>query len=209
MPTSAAHLGEWALELLAEGALPAPERELAAAHLERCERCAAELEAYRSLFTALGDLPRFAPAQSFNEAVMARVRIGPPASALALQLERWMPSTRRGWLALLTALGIPSISLVGMVVWLLTHPLVSARGLGEWLVLETGALISAGLDAAVGWGRAAGASMWARTLLGTVQGVPLDTLLPAIAAAGFLIPLSGWALYRLARTPTGNATYAN
>lgn len=209
MPTSATHLSEWILEQLAEGELPVPEHQSAMRHLDGCARCSAELEAYRSLFTALSELPRFAPAEGFDDLVMARVRVAPPASSLALRIEQWLPSTRRGWLVLLAALGVPSLSLVGVLFWFLTHPLVSPRMLGEWFVLEASSMAAAGWTMVAGWGRASGVASWVSAVYGALERIPMDAWMVVIALLALAIPLSAWAVVRLARTPTENVTYAN
>ncbi|MEX0912726.1 MAG: hypothetical protein WD031_04785, partial [Gemmatimonadota bacterium] len=137
MPASSAHLKSELLEQLAEDSLPRGELAEARSHLEACRRCSAEFEAFQSLFAALGELPRYAPASGFEDAVMARVQIAPQESHVLAWLKRLMPSSRRGWAMVSVAAAAPAIPIIAMIAWLLSQPLLSPLTLWQWGVLRT------------------------------------------------------------------------
>lgn len=202
------HLDDWTLEALAEGMVGDMERRTALAHLEACARCTAELEGYRALFAAIGDLPRLAPSPQFGDAVMARVRIPQPSPLLAW-LQRWAPATRRGWVLLVAALVAPVLPVIAAVGWVLSRPAVSVGSL--WQQAAGGATSTAGaaLDRIFQWGIDSGAFSRVQSVIDAVQGVPLETLAAVLMIFAVAIPLSAWSLFRLLRTPMGSATYAN
>jgi hypothetical protein len=208
VPYSSEHPADWTLELLAEGALAPEEQTRVTAHVEHCERCAAEVDIYRTLFSAMAALPRFAPSLNFADTVMARVTITPP-TVVPEWLTAWLPSTRRGWALLLGLSLAPALPLIALVAWILWNPQVTAGGL-----VETGSewLRDAGwsfLVSSAGWVVESRALAWAQLLVAELLQTPLEVL-----AAGFLvfaigIPLSVWTLYRTLRTPPGGTTYAH
>jgi hypothetical protein len=204
-----AHLTSERLEQLAEGSLPPVEVAASRPHLDVCARCTAEIEAYRTLFAALQQLPRFAPTASFADGVMARVRIAPAASALQIWLEKLMPSTRRGWILIGTLVTAPATPFIALVAWLLVQPLVTPTLLWQWLQMRaTGAA-----QASMGW------------LLDQTIGSPIPGLVESTVAASqsippgafvllgglmaLAIPISAWGLFRLARVSSSRVTYAN
>ncbi len=48
------------------------------AHVRRCARCQAEVEAAREVFALLGEMPHFAPAPGFADRVMTQVQVFEP-----------------------------------------------------------------------------------------------------------------------------------
>lgn len=199
------HLTETLLELAAEGDLPPAGRAAAEAHLAGCEHCRREVERRRALEAALAALPRFEPSAAFAEGVMARVRLAPAGSAAAVR--RWLPRTRRGWAGAAALLLAPGLPLVLLVAWLFARPGVS-------LAVLAGQLLDGLGDA--GWSIALHAAD-ALIRLGALRG--LELALDAVAAAGgitpvalaaaALVPLTLWAMLRLARLPAGNSPYAH
>jgi hypothetical protein len=203
-----AHLTEWTFEEILEGTLARAEMAEAQRHLEVCERCAAELAAHRELFEALSGLPRFAPSPAFGDAVMARVRVAPKA-VQAYWVERWIPTTRRGWGLLAAALVAPALPVVALVAWVLSQPLVTTVSLWQWTTLQTQAGAQTLFTYLVEWGMGSGMLDWAQAVYGLALGVPLGTLGAVLAVLAVAIPLSAWSLVRLARTPMETVDYAN
>lgn len=203
------HLTDWTLEQIAEGVLPAGELDGATDHLAGCDRCAAELEAHRSLFTALSSLPRFEPSAAFNDAVIARVRVAPAPAPVWVWLRELLPHTRRGWVLLAIVGMLPVLPFLVAAAWLLTHPLVTPDTLTGLVALE----LSAALGAVGGWlerlaadtGIAGAAGPGVRAL----SDAPADALLALAALLTLAVPVSLWALVRLARTPRRTINYAN
>jgi hypothetical protein len=206
---SNAHLSEWTLEQLAEGMLSEHEHQSAMAHVEGCTRCAAEMDAYRTLFTALAGLPRFAPSPDFSDAVIARVRLGPQPSPALERLRRWLPVTRRGWTILAGAMIVPALPVLGLVIWLLSQPMISAAALLEWGSRWGTDVTSAATTTILRWETQLGLTQLASALYAAVAGLPMAVVLAAGAALAVAIPLSVWSLVRLVRTPLGDVHYAN
>jgi anti-sigma factor RsiW len=204
-----AHLSDWTLDLLAEDALSHAERTAAEAHLRACNRCSAELEAARAVITALSSLPRFEPAASFADAVMARVVPLPQQVAAQSRVRRWLPKTRRGW-AMMGVLSVaPLASMMALLAWLLSHPMVSAGallGMGERWVRDTAwSLLARGAEALVN----SGAWQWVADSAGRVAGLSAQQLSAAAIVLAILVPASGWVVARLLRTPVGGMTHAH
>lgn len=209
MPKRGMHLPGWTLEQMAEELLPPDEHGAAMQHVESCVQCAAELEGYRALFVALSDLPRFAPSPGFSDAVIARTRIAPEPGPVIGWLRGFMPRTRRGWALVTAAVVAPALPVLAAAIWLLTHPLLSATTLLEWVALQgRSAAQAAGL---VLWRRASGVGIEgaARGMYQAVEGVPVVALTALVALLAIAIPLSVWALIRLVRAPMRNVQYAN
>lgn len=209
MTDSLAHLSEGTMEQLVEGNLPDAELREATAHLQGCARCAAELDAYRALDAMLADLPRFAPSAEFGDRVMARVRVAPQPSPVWGWLQRWAPSTRRGWVLLGTALAAPAAPLVALVVWLLSEPLISAAGLGQWMVGLLGGGVRGAVAQGVEWSMQSGVLGMAQMLYQQARDVPLEVVAGLLIVLAFAIPLSAWSLFRLVRPPMGKIEYAS
>lgn len=209
VPEATAHLSASRLEQLAEGSLGEAEANAARVHLSSCQRCSAELEAFGSLFAMLGELPRFAPSPAFAGAVMARVRIAPAESWYAALLRRLIPTTRRGWLLLGTALTAPATPFIALAVWLLFQPLVTPTTLLQWGQLR----IQSGAEASIAWlGEWFMTSLVGEGLIAlytSVLSVSTNALSGVIAFLAVAIPLSAWALVRLTRSPSGKVSYAN
>ncbi|HUE96602.1 MAG TPA: hypothetical protein VMN39_08075 [Longimicrobiaceae bacterium] len=209
MPGESRHLTALTLEQLAEENRPAAEMESARAHLEACGRCTAELETYQLLFARLGELPRYAPSLAFADSVMARVQLAPREHPAMAWLRRLVPTTRRGWVLVGSAVLAPALPILGLVLLLLTQPLVSPAMLWQWALLRTQSMSQAGfawlLDRAINSG-----------LYGSLESgftaalsLPMTVLGSAAALVAIAIPLSGWGLLRLTRTPMGSVNHAN
>ena len=204
-----AHLSDWTLDLMAEDALSHAERTAAEAHLRACVRCAAELEAARSVIATLSALPRFAPSGGFAEAVMARVVPIPQQVAAQSRVRRWLPKTRRGWAMMGTVAMAPIASMTALLLWLLSHPMVSAGallGMGErWTRDAAASLLAGAADLLV----KSGAWQWTADGLGRLAALTAQQLSVAAIVLAVLIPASGWVVARLLRTPLGGMTHAH
>ena len=209
VPDRGMHLTDWTVEQMADGALAADERAAATEHLESCARCAAELDAYRALFAALSELPRFAPSAAFSEAVMARTRVMPEPGPFATWLREFMPRTRRGWALLSAAVVAPSLPVLAAAFWLVTHPLLSPSALVEWVVMEGRGAAQAVVTTFLGWTANLGVVGIGRGAYQLAQSLPSGAVPAVIVFLGIAMPVSAWALVRLVRTPNTNGDYAN
>jgi hypothetical protein len=203
-----AHLTALSLEQLAEGSLPSAEAIDATAHVDRCGRCAAELESYRNLFAALADLPRFAPSPAFASGVMARVRIAPQEAAVAAWLQRLIPRSKRGWILLATLITAPAAPIFALMGWLMLQPVLSPGMFFEWSLLRGETVAQASFSWLVERAVSSQVVQWMGIGVDTVQTMPQTTLSGLIAFLAIGIPLSAWGLVRLTRTPAARVTYA-
>ena len=107
------------LNAFVEAGLGTPEQARVEAHLAGCPRCRDEVAELRSVFTALSEVPRFAPSLGFADRVMADVRVRQPAvagaAAWAGRLERLVPQSTRGWAAAAAILWIVSDVYLGAI----------------------------------------------------------------------------------------------
>ena len=202
-----AHLPPWTLEELAEDMLSPQESALALEHVRACAQCAADLGASRAMIAALSGLPRFDPSPAFADAVMARVPVT-AAVPLRARLRRWLPQTRGGWTGLAASFPVLAAPLVALLAWLFSHPGVTPGSLwgvgrrwaveGAWdaLVRSTEWVVQ---SRAFEWGVTTGSE-----LVGGTQGLSVLAVMFLVA-----VPLSGWALVRLLRTPVGGMTHAH
>jgi hypothetical protein len=200
-----AHLLPWTLEELAEDTLSPREKNLALEHVRRCAQCSTDLDASRALIQALSRLPHFNPSPAFAENVMARVTL-PATAAQAVARRRWLPRTRRGWTMAVVGALAPLLPLLALLTWLAGRGMspgalfgMGGRWIGEagWslLVRATGAVVKSGIFQ---WVVTTGAD-----LVGGTRGLSVAGVLFATA-----IPLSGWLLVRLLRTPVRGMTHA-
>jgi len=202
------HLDAITLERLAEESLSSVEATAARRHVDACPRCASELGAYESLFAALRQLPRYAPSAGFADAVMARVVIAPRESTVRAWVRKLAPNTRRGWALIGVAVAAPATPLLALLLWLMTQPLLSPTTFAQWLLMRL-PTVDVVWATVVGYVIGAGAMEWVELAYTSFQAVPLVALLGVAGVLAIGIPLSGWGLLRLTRTPVGSITYAN
>lgn len=197
------HLQPWTIEELAEDTLSPRETDQAMEHVRRCARCAGDLDASRALVHALSSLPRFEPSPAFADAVMARVSVPVP---VAVARRRWLPRTRRGWTMAFAGAFAPLLPLLGVLTWL------AGRGMSPGALLGVGGrwVADAGWSMVVRVTEAlvqSGVFQWVVTtgadLVGGTRGLSVAGTLFAMA-----IPLSGWMLIRLLRTPAEGMSHA-
>jgi hypothetical protein len=201
-----AHLPPWTLEELAEDTLSHAERGLAMEHVRHCAECAAEVDAHRALISALSELPTWDPSPGFANAVMARVAL-PAIAPEAVLRRRWLPKTVKGWMMGGAGIVAPLLPLFAVLGWLTGRGLTPGALFGvakHWmsdvlwgmLVRLAGSIVASGV-----W-------EWLVTtgndLVGGTRGLSAAAVVFAIA-----IPLSGWMLVRLLKTPVGGMTHAH
>ncbi len=88
------HVSAEKIQAFLEGELPRREIARTEEHLDGCARCAGEVEAWRLVFSELGDLPVLRPHDGFGDRVMAGVRIPeslPLAARVRQRVAGWMP----------------------------------------------------------------------------------------------------------------------
>jgi anti-sigma factor RsiW len=206
---SGIHLSDLTLEQFAEGQLPQAEHREASLHLESCTRCASVVDGYHALFSALSDLPRFAPSPGFSDAVIARTRLTPEPGPVVLWLRQFMPKTRRGWALLGAVIVAPALPMLAALVWLLTHPLLTPASLWHWVTMQgSNAGASTGV-VALRWATDSGVAGLMRGAYDAARALPLEAVTVLATLLAIAIPLSVWAIVRLVRTPMKDVTYAN
>lgn len=208
MPHLTEHLPEPVLEAVAEGTLPLSEQVAAAAHIEQCARCAAEVDAFRSLFEALGALPRFAPLPGFDDAVMARVRLASAPHPALAWLRRWMPSSPRGWGILVAASVLPALPVLALLVWLVSLPAGTPLVVVAWATIWLREVAWTALARGGALVLEAGVLEHGERLRTLASTVPTDLLGGMLLVLAVGIPLSAWSLVHLFRTPTGDVAHA-
>ena len=204
-----AHLSDWTLDLLAEDALSHAARTQAESHVRECARCAGELAAARAVITALSSLPRFEPSPSFSDAVMARVVPLPQQAVAQARVRRWLPRTSRGWMMMGVLSVAPMASLLALLVWMLSHPMVSAGamwGMAQHWARETAwSALARAAEALV----RSGAWEWVADGMARLAAVSSTQAGAAGIAMLIAIPASAWLMARLLRTPMGGNTHAH
>jgi hypothetical protein len=212
------------LEAFVEGTLGRADLGAVESHVSGCARCRAEVEEWRSLFTALAGLPQFDPSPGFAARVMAGVRVGRQAGWQTAWQSAWRqqaarataliaqaaPKSTFGWGLLAAMLALPVVVGGGLIAWLLSRSYVTPQALWGWTT-ET---VASGLQA---FGATVIATIMQTDVAAWLVQRGADFLATAgmtgvgalFAAAGAATMLSIWVLYRnLIRTPTRESHYA-
>jgi len=189
------HLSPALLQDLLEGALaPQRQREIEA-HLAACSPCRRELGQWTVLFEALGGLPEHRPSDGFGEVVLAKWTRAGDVRAAPLRLPSPKAALLWGFLAL------PTLGVLGLVLGVAMHPLLSLSGLlafAQWKAIRL-------LEIAGGWlaeilvGALSAERLW--ELGSPLWGRP-TLLLGASLAAWALACGAAWILYRQLRFPS-------
>ncbi len=198
------------LEAYAAGEHAASDAAIVESHLLACARCRAEVEEWRTLFSALADLPELEPAAGFADRVMASVRIQQPLGARALALaDRVVPKTRRAWTLVAAMLGLPTLGLSAILAWVLTRPWITVQGLfsfGTRQVMAAFAVLPARAFDLVSH---SAAGVWIADALNALSVRGAGPIGAAAALFATLTIASAWVLYRnLFRTPRRDEHYA-
>jgi anti-sigma factor RsiW len=179
------------LQAFVEESLDDAGRVAVQAHVASCTHCQAELQEWRSLFTALAGLPQHAPSAGFAERVMAGVVAPEPWPVRVLELlRRLVPDTTAGWAAATAFMALPVLAGTGLLVWLLSQPGVTAQGL--WLIVANGITSAAGT--AGGW-------LWSQWLQSPLAAYAVDAF---SAISGKSSGMIGLALVVLATLTAGS-----
>ena len=80
------HLTAEAIQAFLDDALSLGERARVQEHATSCGRCQAEMEAWRLLYSELGELPELSPAPNFGERVLAGLDTSVPAASTRKRL---------------------------------------------------------------------------------------------------------------------------
>lgn len=196
--TPEGHLTDVALELRAAGEAEAPELRLSDSHLAACPACRAGAADWSRLIRALQSLPPLDPCASFDDQVMARVRVAVQAKPAAA----WLPKLARKLRPVaLGAAAVWSAAVIGGGLWL-----------GGRIELPAAAFVAGGLTFIK-------QLLWAGVLrLGAflhlsglidlwadvVEAVPGPGVLSAVAVMTAVSGLAIWTLHKVVRyEPSG------
>lgn len=200
------------LERFAAGEVEPGDAEALESHLLGCAHCRAEVEEWRAVFSAITDLPEFAPTAGFATRVMARVRVRRPlALRVAAVGSRLLPRTRKQWALASATLALPTLVLGALVTWVLTQPWINVGAVVGFGLQRAGAFLATLPGEALAVLTRTGVGVW---IGGAVQRLAAGGLAPiGVAAAlfGALTIVSTLVLYRnLFRTPSrGGKGYAS
>lgn len=190
--TTEGHPSELALERWAAGESEAHETGAIQSHLEACAVCRAREVEWRGLFLALSSLQGPEPSPSFDDAVMARLRLPAEEEVVAAA---WLHGlARRLRPVVVGAAAAWAATLIGGAAWLQTRlDAPAATLLSGLLVYVRQWLLAAVLRIGAFLELSGIADLWSRTAetvpaLGVVGAVALMTLV-----SGFAI----WILYRV------------
>lgn len=124
-------------------------------HLAGCARCRSEMDGLHRVVRELDALPMVAPSPDFGEAVMASVRVQLMTRMVMAPTSRWeravqwlrsrVPSTGRGWAAVLGAGTAPAVVLALVIQSVFSHELVTVGNLVTFLGFKLAGLWEAAL----------------------------------------------------------------
>ena len=148
------------------------------AHAGNCDECQARLAAARLVVDALEDAPRFAPAHSFADRVMAQVPVFEPWHVTAREsVMRWLPAPGPArWIVGVIGTSVASVLTVLML----------------WVATQTDALQLAG--GLAGDRLRSLALTVARELVTTIFGDQVFAIVEQAGTAGIIMSLLGLAL---------------
>ena len=202
------HLVPGRLQDFLDGALPKPQMARVQAHLDACDGCRREADAWSLVMGELALLPRVSPSDDFADQVMARVRpkaataVAPAApSRVAEWAARLLPSTRRTWAMASTLAMAPATALTVLGVYLFSRPQVTPTSLMLylwWKVSEAGRGLAGWAAEAVG-----GMPVFAQVQQFILGLAPTPSLLVGAALAfSTTTLLAVWVLYRNVLSPS-------
>lgn len=209
-PRVSGHLSPERLQDFVDGILPRPQMARVRAHMDSCDHCRAESEAWAGLLGGLSRVPRLSPTDGFADRVMARVQpraaaaVAPAARTRAARLpelvSRLLPSTRRSWAMASTLAMAPATALTVLGVYLFTRPQVTPSSLlvyAWWNLTEGIAWVAGRAGNAL-----AGMPMWARAQAILTELAAAPSLMVVAALSFSLMTLMAvWVLYRNVLSP--------
>lgn len=191
------------LEAYVEGDLDDGARAAVASHLLRCTRCDQDVEEWRSLFAVLRGLPRFAPAPGLANRVMAHVRVRRPWQARAGGwVTRFLPRTTGGWAVATLLLALPVLTGVGFMTWLLSKSYVTVHGLWVFSTQQFSGYARRTAQGLFDGLLQTDAAAWVARGLEAAQTTGAREIGVVTAAAGVLMMVSIWVLYRYLIRPS-------
>lgn len=146
-------------------------------HVEQCAACQARLDEARSVVDALDDLPRFAPAPSFANRVMANVQVVEPWHvAFAAAAVKLVPTTTPMRIVMAASASVVAVGVSSAAIWLAFRADVAMyiAGLADQRIRQ---LLASALGS------------FARTVLGTGAVDAIGSQGPAALAVGGAVVL--------------------
>lgn len=153
--TAAEHASSAELQEQLDGRLAARSAARLEEHLAGCARCRSEMEALHRIVRELDALPVVAPSPDFGEAVMAAVRVQLMTDMVMAPTSRWeravrwfrnrVPSSGRGWAAVLGAGTAPAVVLALVIQAVFSHELVTLGNLVAFLGFRLAGAWEAGM----------------------------------------------------------------
>lgn len=206
------HPDEQALESFAARELDGGDAAVVESHLLGCAACSGAVEEWRTLFSALDEVPLLEPSADFADRVMARVTVRKPLPVQAAELvDRLVPHSRRGWALVGTALGLPAVGAIAIMAWIASLPWLTVEGLASFAVRQLGEGLETLPQRGLGLVSDTTIGVWLNETLQLVLGAGTGPLSAAAALFAAAVALSVWVLYKnLFRTPSrdyGNANY--
>jgi anti-sigma factor RsiW len=206
------HLTDETLEAYCDGALDAGRQASVETHVFRCGRCRVELDEWRSLFSMLAALPRFAPSAEFADFVMAKVRIPEPWRVRAFALaRRFVPKTTPAWAFTVALLAVPLLAIGTLAVWLFSRSYLTGYQLWVFATDQFAAGASSAASGAFSRVVQTDVTVWLVSTVTTfLDSVGLRGAGAMAAATGGVILVSIWVLYRfLFRTSNRGAGHVS
>jgi anti-sigma factor RsiW len=205
------------LQAFVEGVLDAADSAIVESHLQGCAACQSDAEQWRSLFSVLATLPRYAPAPNFASRVMARVKLPDPwyvraAARVQAELQLLVPKTTRGWAVATACLGLPMLVFSALAAWLLSKPYITPQGMLTFAAdkLESFATVNAsGVYASMIQSNAA---LYFARALNSLSNAGLGATGALFAAFTLGVGVSIWYLYQTLfnkSTTRGNRDYVS
>ena len=182
------HLDAGRLQELLDGALSARRVARIRTHLEGCQTCASEAQAWQGLFQRLDELERFAPARDLERPVLQAVRMAGVAQAAPSRMvvaarataRRLVPRSRQAWAALSGMAVTPAVVGALVLYAVFSHPTVTAGSLlsfAWWQVTDF---------AISGWTALSAAALESGGVLDAIALLDLLASAPMVVAGGVL-----------------------
>ena len=188
------------LQGFVELSLDAAEHAVLESHVMSCESCQTEVAEWRSLFTAIKDLPQFAPSKHFADLVMANVKLPDPwyvkaAARVKSEMTLWMPKSNKGWAFATATLGIPFFAFGALFAWLLSHPFVTPQSVATFAADKGYKAVEAKASGTFAALLQSDVGLWLARSLETIRNAGLGEIGVFVAGIAVGIGVSAWVLY--------------